>query len=279
MTELEFSELISKQTLNSDVFNRFSAMNEMDLQSLYFIQYSPLLKSFDDIEKIPELLEDNEVSDYCFYFDFHPEFVAECCKYGYFPMAFEIFNIPLLSIKHHKYKCIITFDELHIPSNVKKLVKNKFRNLRITFNRAFDLCIENIHNIHGENWLYKPLVNSFRTIHNSDNYSVSVNSVEIWDDNKLVAGEIGFITGNVYVSLSGFYIVENMGTIQMSALGLFLKNNGFAFWDLGMSIEYKYRYGARDFNRAEQQQIYSGISKKLSKLPENDIWVTELFYR
>ena len=72
MTELEFSELISKQTLNSDVFNRFSAMNEMDLQSLYFIQYSPLLKSFDDIEKIPELLEHNEVSDYCFNFDFRP---------------------------------------------------------------------------------------------------------------------------------------------------------------------------------------------------------------
>lgn len=67
----------------------------------------------------------------------------------------------------------------------------------------------------------------------------------------LVAGEIGVSIGTVYTSYSGFKTADSAGTVQCIALGKLLQSHGFQFWDLGMGMAYKYKFGSVDKPRLQ----------------------------
>ncbi|UKJ90548.2 arginyltransferase [Theileria orientalis] len=79
----------------------------------------------------------------------------------------------------------------------------------------------------------------------------TVVSVEVWHENKLVAGEIGFVNGSMYTSISGFHKMNNSGNFQLVSLAAILYFNGFKLWDLGMEIPYKIDMGAKTVPRRE----------------------------
>lgn len=175
------------------------------------------------------------------------------------------------TFKHHSKKLIIPFDKLHITKKLRGWLKGKFSGYTLTFNRNFDLCIEELLKAYPETWLTVNLIKQYKKIHANPDDTISIDSVEIWHDGKLVAGEIGFITHNAYASLSGFHNEDDIGTAQMCILGLYLKNHGFAYWDLGMELEYKYRYGAIACDRKEQKDYYSLLENKKAEFPKEEI--------
>ena len=65
---------------------------------------------------------------------------------------------------------------------------------------------------------------------------------------EIIAGEIGYMIGRTYTSLSGFSKknkeYNNYGTVQLVLLGKYLKENGFNLWNLGHNIPYKKALGA-----------------------------------
>ncbi|KAI8804291.1 hypothetical protein BJ742DRAFT_856912 [Cladochytrium replicatum] len=71
----------------------------------------------------------------------------------------------------------------------------------------------------------------------------------VQEDYELVAGEIGYIVGSVYTSLTGFALESGSGTVQLCAVGRFLESKGVEVWDLGMEIPYKTRLGAKCISR------------------------------
>jgi leucyl/phenylalanyl-tRNA--protein transferase len=121
-----------------------------------------------------------------------------------------------------------------------------------------------------------PLLDVLKTIHDNPDDEVSVDSVELWRGDELVAGELGFITHNAYASLCGFHIEDNSGTVQMAALGTWLKENGFAYWDLGMEMEYKYVYGAICMGRRAQKEYYDRLGPTRIALPKEGIKIKDL---
>ena len=185
-------------------------------------------------------------------------------------MGLEIYR-NILTVKYHMNKLIVFPEDLHVTKKMAVWLKGKFAGYTMTFNRDFDLCIEEILNAYPETWLCPELVEKFKLINRNPDHKVSVDSVEIWHDGTLVAGEIGFITGNAYASLSGFHKEDDSGTLQMCALGLYLKENGFAYWDLGMELEYKYRYGATACDREMQMDHWKSLSKKKAEFPKEEI--------
>ena len=121
-----------------------------------------------------------------------------------------------------------------------------------------------------------PLLETFKSIHDNPDDEVSVDSVELWNGDELVAGELGFITHNAYASLCGFHIEDNSGTVQMAALGTWLKENGFAYWDLGMEMDYKYVYGAICMGRRAQKEYYDRLGPTRIALPKEGIKIKDL---
>ena len=58
-------------------------------------------------------------------------------------------------------------------------------------------------------------------------------------DDAVVAGELGYIVGDVYTSLTGGYTESGTGALQLAVLSATLVLGGFAVWDLGMAMPYK----------------------------------------
>jgi len=196
--------------------------------------------------------------------------VREAMRLGFYPMSNTFLGKPFMQIRFHGIKEIITWSDFHIPHEAAKFVRKYFSDCTITCNRAFDAVIEGIKAAYEDTWFTDELVSCYRQIHEKPGRYVSIDTVEIWRGDKLIAGEIGFVTGNVYASLSGFHTENHSGTVQMSILGLMLMYSGFLYWDLGMYLPYKERYGAIKCDRMTQQGLWNERQKTRVRLPESD---------
>lgn len=179
------------------------------------------------------------------------------------------------TVRYHAKKLIIKPEDFHVSKKFKGWVSGKFSDCTIAFNRNFDLCLNELIKAYPDTWLFPPLAGILKNIHENPD-TVSVDSVELWRGNELIAGEIGFVTKNAYASLSGFHKEDDSGTVQMLALGKYLFNNGFAYWDLGMEIDYKYRFGAKDYDRDGQEALYDTLLADLKKFTGREIPLAEL---
>ncbi|GHV92799.1 hypothetical protein AGMMS50268_33020 [Spirochaetia bacterium] len=83
----------------------------------------------------------------------------------------------------------------------------------------------------------------------SNHTGVQPVSFGLYREERLAAGEFGVVAGKVYTSYSGYYDEDSAGTVQLILTGRYLRDAGFAFWDLGMPLEYKTRLGARSVDR------------------------------
>ncbi|MCL2128594.1 MAG: GNAT family N-acetyltransferase, partial [Treponema sp.] len=110
------------------------------------------------------------------------------------------------------------------------------------FDRILDRCLA----IHGEDWLTPPLVAAIRHIRRAGFRGARPVSFGLYRDGKLAAGEFGVIAGNVYTSYSGYRDESNSGTVQLILTAQYLREHGFAFFDLGMPLDYKTLLGAED---------------------------------
>lgn len=118
----------------------------------------------------------------------------------------------------------------------------------------------------GESWLHPPYKKLMRNLAESGSASgarpgsdLSLFAVELHarDCDKPVAGELGYVIGATWTSLSGFMHPDrrrwnNMGKVQLHCLGALLESAGFAFWNLGQcQMQYKLDLGARILDRSD----------------------------
>lgn len=249
-------------------------------------------------EWIREIIEDEAICD-----TFKEEIIRKSLSLGYYPMSLEkmvttddefaqyvdqLSNVKkmkkgmyawryFMTIRHHSKKMIIDFNEFKFPKKTRRYVRQQFGDYTLTFNKNFDLCVQTLVAQYDETWVVPPLIDALKRIHDNPDDEVSVDSVELWNkDGELVAGELGFITHNAYASLCGFHIEDNSGTVQMAALGTWLKENGFAYWDLGMEMDYKYVYGAICCGRRAQKEYYNRLASTRISLPKEEFRIGDL---
>jgi len=146
---------------------------------------------------------------------------------------------------------LLDFDDLHISTKVKKLLHK--RNLQLEVSQNLDEVVEGINKLHRHNWLTPKYLNTLKATQGVDE-NFKVTSALIRDEREVVAGEIGYMIGKTYTSLSGFSKREkeyhNYGTAQLVLLAQHLQANGFSFWNLGQCyMPYKLMLGAKIFER------------------------------
>ena len=202
---------------------------------------------------LEKLIYPNMNKNYYWTDDFSAENYVALAKAGFISVTEKHLGEELL-IPEIQYKyALLDFKNLHISKKVQKLFKQK--KLSITFSSNLDEVYEGINRLHKNSWLTAQYLKMLKEVQDLDG-DVLVKSVELREDGKLIAGEIGYIIGKSYTSLSGFSSKEkryrNYGTAQLVLLARYLEKLGCDFWNLGHPyMDYKLALGSKIYDRED----------------------------
>lgn len=216
------------------------------------------LDGSENLVLLKELLCDRYEAEFFWSTDFGAGFVDACAWEGLLPMATRVAvpasqgggGLELFTPKWHLSRCVLYPQDWRLPRSVKR----RARGLVLTVNRRFDEVLAACRARHGAEWLRPPLVAVFGQLFEERHlarWRTRFSSVELWDETKLVAGEIGYFWGSAYTSLSGFYAQSGSGSVQLAVLARLLFRHGLGLWDLGMELPYKLALGARLLERRQ----------------------------
>ncbi|MFW5990324.1 MAG: hypothetical protein ACOCP1_02860 [Campylobacterales bacterium] len=212
----------------------------------YILQNSELM---DSIYKSPEL-------DYFYSDDFSPAFYVELAKAGFITVGAIIQGQEFLLPEIQKSYALLDFNNLHTSKKVKKLItKNRFY-----LKKSDDISrlISHIKSYHIECWIGGRYTKLLLELELGEFRGFELCGFELVDreDGRVVAGEIGYFTHNIYTSLTGFFMrkkeYNNCGNLQLVLLAKELEYLGLKFWNLGHPyMNYKLALGAHIVEREE----------------------------
>ncbi len=185
--------------------------------------------------------------------DFSPAFYIAQAKAGFMAICETIDGEELLLPEMQRSYAILDFDDLHISKKVDAIIQHK--SPRLQFSTALDNVARQIEQYHRNNWLTPRYLHTLKSTANQDANFEAI-SVMLKDGDEMIAGEIGYIIGYTYTSLTGFSSREKQyrdwGKVQMVLLAQRLQSKGFSFWNLGHPyMPYKTALGAKIHTRTE----------------------------
>ena len=190
--------------------------------------------------------------------DFSPSYYIAQAKAGFIAVT-DIYQGEELLLPEIQYSyAILHFEDLHISKKVQKLLRRK--HLQLTIDTSLEKIAEAVRNYHQNCWLTpKYLQILIQTTQIREDFQPIAAYIE--ENGKAVAGEIGYIIGDTYTSLTGFSsrdkAYRNYGTAQLVLLAHYLQENGFAFWNLGQSyMPYKFHLGAKEYSRMDFLKLW-----------------------
>ncbi len=212
--------------------------------------------SYDDLTD-PQILHHSIYPDmfknYYWSDDFSAAYYIAKAKAGFIAVTDNYEEEELLLPEIQFNYALLDFDDLHISTKVKRLLQK--RELQLEVSQNLDDVVEGINRLHKYNWLTPKYLNTLKASQGVDE-NFKVISALIREEDEVVAGEIGYMIGKTYTSLSGFSkrekAYQNYGTAQLVLLAQHLQTNGFSFWNLGQCyMPYKLMLGAKIVEREE----------------------------
>lgn len=204
--------------------------------------------------------------------DWSPDFYIQLAKLGFISTAIYLdqpgTKIAILLPEIQKAYSVLDWDNLHISRSMQRWMQSdKFHEQEYRLSVAHDLAaiINGVKQCHAENcWLISPYEELLAKIDSISDPNFQLLPVGLLNKKgQLIAGEIGYRTGNIYTSLTGFFdrtnpVHNHAGKLQMHLLAKHLHEHNFAFWNLGHpGMQYKLDLGAKVFPRAEFLRIWS----------------------
>jgi Leu/Phe-tRNA-protein transferase len=237
----------------------------------------------DDLDWIVDaMLLTGYYEEFCLALDFDSRFLADLMAAGFLVMSTPLGPADgedsdtkqehereqfLLLPKLHLERSVLFWEDLHETKSARRLL-NRYE---LHYDRDFDLILEKCAQVHDESWLTPPLRESIRRIRELPDCPVRPVSFALYRGGKLRAGEFGVAAGRVYTSYSGYREEDSAGTVQMLLTGRYLRDRDFAFWDLGMPLDYKDRLGAKNVSPAKFVELFRDAiyTRSLSDFPPN----------
>jgi len=129
-------------------------------------------------------------------------------------------------------RTVFFIDQFKVNKSVIKTLKKL--KLTVTLNNAFEevihLCSEPRLNSQGEydgTWITDDMMQAYTNLHNEGH----AHSIEVWDQDKLVGGIYGIVSGKTFCGESMFSRVSNGSKIALSCLVMYLKQQQFSLID------------------------------------------------
>ena len=206
-----------------------------------------------------------------------PEFFVAQAKAGLISISYETGKEDLGQVllpQIHSANAVLDWGDLHLSKSTRRWMRSDgFREAgyRLSVDHSLGEVLEGIARCHGEaNWMdgrYPALLESVKARRWANFELLPVGIVD--GEGTLLGGEIGCVTGKVYTSMSGFLDrsapgFNHVGKLQLYWLGEYLRDAGFAFWNLGQPyMEYKFALGAKKVPRVEFLQRWWGAANSL----------------
>jgi Leu/Phe-tRNA-protein transferase len=192
------------------------------------------------------------------------EFYRDLARAGFIPIAHSWGKDQYVLLPEmQKSYAVLDWVDLHFSRHVQKSIRQGRLvddEVYLIVERDAEAVIKGIVETYGARcWLIQPYQELMKEVQGYSGIDFSLSSVQLWSgrQNRMSGGELGYTVGGTYTSLSGFLDRKNpacnhMGTVQLLALARLLRNNGYAFWNLGQPyMEYKIRIGAKITPRPE----------------------------
>lgn len=197
-----------------------------------------------------------------------PRFYIDLARCGFITICTDHPDSGLILLPQmHIQSALLDWPERRMSRSFASFVRSSLQPLdaRLRITRNLDAALEALDRAwNTQSWLYPRyrtlLLEAARLGDAEGFYPVAVElraKHPLSGVHELAAGELGYVIGKTYTSLSGFMQPDrktwnNMGKIQLHALAHILERVGFSFWNLGQSqMQYKVDLGARIVERSE----------------------------
>ena len=173
-----------------------------------------------------------------------PEDLIDLYRIGLFPMA-ESADDQGLSIVEPRIRALLPVDNLHIPSRLKRTVRQHPFEIRI--DTAFADVIEGCATARPETWINHDIRSLFIELHQRG----IAHSVECWKEGELVGGLYGLALGQVFCGESMFSRATDASKIALIHLCARLKAGGFKLLDAQFHNPHLDQFGVYQMPQSE----------------------------
>ncbi len=205
--------------------------------------------------------------DQCYYWtnDWSPEMYDALVFAGFIPISVrDAWDAEFLLPEMQESYAVLFWNNVHVSKRLRDFIQKHVMHNEYTLsiNREIGSVLDGIGKYHAENdWMTDSYRNLLKSLHRTKQlYRSNVVSVELWDRTRLIGGEVGYLVGSIYTSLSGFFDRENysnFGKIQLLSLAGLLKQSGYAFWNMGHPyMPYKFQLGGLKLERQDFLSVW-----------------------
>ncbi|HVL84580.1 MAG TPA: leucyl/phenylalanyl-tRNA--protein transferase [Pseudonocardia sp.] len=151
-------------------------------------------------------------------------------------------------------RAIVPLVERRVPRNVARALRGGA--FQVTFDRAFPDVLAHCASARGRDtcgrsWLTPEVQRTYLVLHRLGH----AHSVEVWQQGRLVGGELGVAVGGYYSGESTFFLVGGAGKIAVARLGEHLHERGFRLFDTQVLTPVMEQFGAYHVPRAEFRRL------------------------
>lgn len=190
--------------------------------------------------------------------DWSEDFYIESAYAGFISTCLNVSGSEILLPEIQPHYAVLDWNNLIISKKVKRILEsNAFisNNYYVRLNGSLGNTVDKISKYHKDSWLshkYADLLHRLNVLKDKKR-DFQIVTVELCDsaNDEIIAGEIGYVIGATYTSLTGFCDKmdkkhNNFGKLQLVLLAKTLQYHGYHFWNLGHPyMDYKVKLGAR----------------------------------
>lgn len=178
-----------------------------------------------------------------------PQVLLRAYACGIFPMA-ETANDPNLFWVEPDMRGVLPLDRFHIPRSLKKVMRNT--RMKVFMDRDFKAIIEacsQTNTNRKETWINPKIKELYCALHEMGH----ANSVEVYDDDKLVGGLYGVRLGRAFFGESMFSRKTDASKIALVHLVENMKKSGFILLDTQFTTQHLERFGVIEVPKDQYQ--------------------------
>ena len=192
--------------------------------------------------------------------DLESDTILEAYNQGIFPWPVSTYPMNI-DLPHTWFspdpRGILKLSDVRVSRSFEKFLKKS--SYRVTFNKSFlmviSLCAKIPRKDQPGTWITPNIISAYTKLFNED-YAYSV---EVWDDQRLIAGLYGVIIGDFISGESMFTLEDNASKQGFYMLLKHLEEKGIKWIDTQMVTEVVKQFGGKYISRKEFMEMLKKI--------------------